>query len=91
MALVATVLIASVDAKEIGGALQRERSMKTRDTERTDGEEGRVDGMGWDGGKDRREGKKKRDGNGGSERVACSWYSGTGIGRRSGEGRISVC
>jgi len=43
------------------------------------------------GGKDRREGKKKRDGNGGSERVACSWYSGTGIGRRSGEGRISVC
>jgi len=45
------VLIASVDAKEIGGALQRERSMKTRDTERTDGEEGRVDWMGWDGGK----------------------------------------
>lgn len=50
MALVATVLIASVDAKEIGGALQRKRrSMKTRDTERTDREEGRVDGMGWDG------------------------------------------
>jgi hypothetical protein len=46
------VLIASVDTKEIRGALQRERrSMKTRDTERTDGEEGRVDWMGWDGGK----------------------------------------
>jgi len=39
-------LIASVDAKEVRGALQRERSMKIRDTERTDREEGRVDGMG---------------------------------------------